>query len=44
MMNKLQSAKLHLVRFLFIVPLLAVILISFRQKKKDPPAPQKYMK
>ena len=39
MMNKLQSAKLQLVRFLFIVPLLAVILISFRQKKKDPPAP-----
>ena len=39
MMNKLQSAKLHLVRFLFIVPLLAVILISFRQKKQDPPAP-----
>ncbi len=37
MMNKLQSAKLQLVRFLFIVPLLAVILISFRQKKQDPP-------
>ena len=39
MMNKLQSAKLHLVKFLFIVPLLAVILISFRQKKQDPSAP-----
>ena len=36
MMNKLQSAKLHLVRFLFILPLLAVILISFRQTKRDP--------
>src|SRR5688572_13665894 len=36
MMNKLRSAKLHLARFLFIVPLLAVILISFRQRKQDP--------
>ena len=36
MMNKLQSAKLHLVKFLFIVPLLAVILISFRQRKQEP--------
>ena len=35
-MNKLRSAKLHLARFLFIVPLLGVILISFRQRKQDP--------
>jgi len=33
MMNKLQSARVHLIRFLFIVPLMAVILISFRQKQ-----------
>jgi beta-lactamase regulating signal transducer with metallopeptidase domain len=32
MMNKLKSAKLHLVKFLFVVPLLAVLLISFRDK------------
>jgi hypothetical protein len=38
MMNKLKSAKLHLIKFLFILPLLAVLLISFRDKiqyKKD---------
>ena len=31
MMNKMKSAKLHLVRFLFVLPLLAVLLLSFRQ-------------
>ncbi len=33
MMNKIKSARVHLLRFLFILPLLAVILVSFRQGK-----------
>jgi hypothetical protein len=32
MMNKLKSAKLNLLRFLFILPILAVILLSFRKQ------------
>ena len=32
MMNKLKTARLHLVRFLFILPLLAVVLLSFRKQ------------
>jgi len=40
MMNTLRSAKLNLTRFLFVLPLLAVILIAFRQKQKDPPKAQ----
>lgn len=32
MMNKMKSAKLHLVKFLFILPLLAVLLLSFRER------------
>jgi TonB-dependent SusC/RagA subfamily outer membrane receptor len=32
MMNKVKSAKLHLLRFLFILPLVAVLLVSFRDK------------
>lgn len=35
MMNKLQSAKVNLLRFLFILPLLAVILVSFRNEIGD---------
>lgn len=35
MMNKIKSARVHLLRFLFILPLLAVILISFRQSQHD---------
>lgn len=31
-MNKIKSAKLHLVKFLFIVPLLATLLLAFRDK------------
>jgi TonB-dependent SusC/RagA subfamily outer membrane receptor len=30
MMNKLRTARLHLVKFLFILPLLAVLLVAFR--------------
>src|SRR4030095_867538 len=40
MMNKLRSAKLNLTRFLFILPLLAVVLIAFRQKQKDHQKPE----
>lgn len=32
MMNKMRSAKLHLFRFLFILPLLAVLLVAFRDR------------
>lgn len=32
MMNKLKSAKVHLVKFLFILPVLAIILLSFRKQ------------
>jgi TonB-dependent SusC/RagA subfamily outer membrane receptor len=32
MMNKLKSARLHLVKFLFILPLLAVLLVAFRDR------------
>jgi beta-lactamase regulating signal transducer with metallopeptidase domain len=35
MMNKLKTAKIHLLRFLFIVPLMAVLLISFRRDQGD---------
>ena len=30
MMNKMKTAKVHLVKFLFVLPLLAVLLLSFR--------------
>ena len=39
MMNKIKSARIHLVRFLFVLPLLAVLLLSFRSiisEKNDP--------
>jgi hypothetical protein len=32
MMNRIKSARLHLVKFLFIVPLLATLLLAFRDK------------
>jgi len=35
MMNKNKSAKLHLLRFLFVLPVLAVILVSFRKEISD---------
>ena len=36
MMNRLRSARLHLVRFLFIIPLLAVLLVAFRDRYTAP--------
>jgi len=35
MMNKLKTSRVQLLRFLFILPLLSVILISYRQKNPD---------
>jgi TonB-dependent SusC/RagA subfamily outer membrane receptor len=32
MMNKMRSARLHLLKFLFILPLLAVLLVAFRDR------------
>src|SRR6202007_436699 len=30
MMNKMKSARVHLIRFLFVLPLIAVLLVAFR--------------
>ena len=35
MMNKLKSTKIHLLRFLFILPLLATLLLAFRDKLEN---------
>jgi TonB-dependent SusC/RagA subfamily outer membrane receptor len=35
MMNKIRSARLHLLRFLFILPLVAVLLVAFRDRYSD---------
>ncbi|MEP7278343.1 MAG: M56 family metallopeptidase [Bacteroidota bacterium] len=35
MMNKMKSAKLHLTKFLFILPLMLVSLLAFRNKIND---------
>ena len=32
MMNKMKSAKFHLIKFLFVLPLIAVMLLSFRER------------
>ena len=32
MMNKMKSAKIHFIKFLFVVPLLAVVLLAFRKQ------------
>jgi BlaR1 peptidase M56 len=33
MMNKIRSARLHLLRFLFVLPLAGVLLVAFRDKR-----------
>jgi len=38
MMNKMKSARLHLTRFGFVLPLLAVLLIAFRHAPEPSPA------
>jgi len=35
MMNKTKSAKVHLIRFLFILPLLVVVLLAFRNTRQQ---------
>ena len=35
MMNKMKSAGLHLVKFLFVLPLLAVLLVAFRNSYQE---------
>ncbi len=35
MMNRIRSAKVHLVRFLFVLPLLAVMLLAFRSRQEN---------
>jgi beta-lactamase regulating signal transducer with metallopeptidase domain len=39
MMNKIKSAKVHLLKFLFILPLMAILLLAFRNKLMDHRAP-----
>ncbi len=39
MMNKMRSAKLHLVKFLFIIPLALVLLLAFRSHQQSDPVP-----
>jgi len=41
MMNKIKSARLNLVRFLFILPLVAVLLLAFRNKALESQTPKK---
>jgi hypothetical protein len=35
MMNKMKTARMHIVKFLFILPLVAVLLIAFRKKEYE---------
>ncbi|MEO5681110.1 MAG: M56 family metallopeptidase [Chitinophagaceae bacterium] len=35
MMNKMKSTRLHLTKFLFVLPLMAVLLLAFRNKITD---------
>ncbi len=37
MMNKMKSAKVHLAKFLFVLPLIAVMLLSFRNQVSKHP-------
>ncbi|MFT4155656.1 M56 family metallopeptidase, partial [Parafilimonas sp.] len=39
MMNKIKSAKIHLVKFLFLIPLLGLLLVSFRDVIKTSQKP-----
>ena len=35
MMNKMKTARMHIVKFLFMLPLVAVLLIAFRKKEQE---------
>lgn len=39
MMNKIKSARIHLVKFAFAVPLAAVLLLAFRKQSEAAPEP-----
>jgi beta-lactamase regulating signal transducer with metallopeptidase domain len=41
MMNKLKSAKVHLLKFLFVLPVIIVVLVAFRNNNKTT-SPQNY--
>jgi len=43
MMNKLKSARLHLTRFLFILPMLAVLLLAFRSGITQQPMMERFL-
>lgn len=38
MMNKIRSTRIHLVKFAFVVPLAAILLLAFRKKQEAVPA------
>jgi bla regulator protein blaR1 len=42
MMNKFKSARMNLVRFLFILPLIAAMLLAFRSVQRESLTPTKY--
>lgn len=37
MMNKIKSTRIHLLKFLFLAPMLAVLLLAFREKIRSAP-------
>lgn len=39
MMNKIKTTRMHLTRFLFVLPVLLLVLLAFRQHQQAPPAP-----
>jgi hypothetical protein len=43
MMNKTKSARVNLLRFAFILPLLAVVLLAFRDVVQQQPQPQPWL-
>jgi beta-lactamase regulating signal transducer with metallopeptidase domain len=38
MMNKIKTTRMHLTRFLFVLPVLLLVLLAFRQHQKTSPA------
>lgn len=39
MMNKIKTTRMHLTKFLFVLPVLLLVLLAFRQHQQAPPAP-----
>lgn len=44
MMNKLRTAKVHLVKFMFVLPLVSVMLLAFRNEWKKQASPDEQVK